>query len=155
MTKMNPLFVDSTKFQGDTIASQIELSDVFVYDDELVFVLMTNHLGVRSKSPMKRVTEWTFEARMHLNHQKTVAYQFVIEKEGAIVMQSAVHKSRAQYAIIEKWQPCLEPEAIEAAIAPLVKESLPPQRPPMPRRDANWPKEYSSSVKSLIDKWGL
>ena len=35
MSKSNPLFVDSTKFHGDLIATQIELRNVMIYDDEL------------------------------------------------------------------------------------------------------------------------
>jgi len=146
MTKLNPLFIDSTKTHGDSIGTHVELKNVAVYDGEDLFVVVTNHQGVAMRVPMKmQVDENNYEARVHLNHQKAITYQFVVEKDGQLVLQSATLRTRAQYAIIEDWQP------IGADTPP------PVAAPADDGRDPNkpWPGEYAKSVKGLIDKWGL
>ncbi len=104
----NPLFVDSTRLHGDRIGTQIELSNVLIYDDEAVMVVVTNHLGEVDQVPMKLLEEtMTYQARVWLGHQKTVAIQFVIEKNGKPILQSATMQTRAQYVISEDWVPVL------------------------------------------------
>jgi hypothetical protein len=144
-SKSNPLFVDSTKFHGDSIGTQVELKNVMVFDGEELLIVITNHNGVALRIPMKLQDERTFEARVHLNHQKSITYQFVIEKDGVTLLSSRPRRSRAQYAIIEDWRPDLgyaEASPAETATADA-------------RQDLSWPKEYAGTVKSLIDKWGL
>ncbi|MBX3021164.1 MAG: hypothetical protein KF799_05750 [Bdellovibrionales bacterium] len=144
MTKTNPLFIDSTKTHGDSIGTHVELKKILVYDDEDLLIVVTNHQGVAMRIPMKVAEDETsYEARVHLNHQKAISYQFVVEKNGQLILQSATLRSRAQYAIIEDWQPL-------GADTPA----------PVPAQDTNdgtqpWPGEYAKSVKGLIDKWGL
>lgn len=146
MTKANPLFVDSTKFHGDSIGTHVELKNVMVYEGEELIVVVTNHQGVSMRVPMKVADERSYEARVHLNHQKPITYQFVVEKDGQLVLQSAALKSRAQYAIIEEWQPL----GTAVTTAPDSLASAPSSEPGAP-----WPGEYAKSVKTLIDKWGL
>lgn len=143
MTKSNPLFVDSTKFHGDSIGTQVELKDVVVFDGEELLIVITNHNGVALRVAMKPQNERTYEARVHLNHQKSITYQFVIEKNGEVLLSSSPRRSRAQYAIIEDWRPQLDDSQIRPLEEPVVEEEM------------SWPKEYAGSVKSLIDKWGL
>ena len=146
MTKSNPLFVDSTKFHGDSIGTQVELKNVMIFDGEELLIVITNHNGVSLRIPMKLQDERTYEARVHLNHQKSITYQFVIEKDGVLVLNTAPRRSRAQYAIIEDWRPDLGDEAARIRI----------ETPEVgPSDDLAWPKEYAGTVKSLIDKWGL
>jgi hypothetical protein len=135
MTKSNPLFVDSTKLYGDFIGTQIELRDVVIYDDETLHVVITNHEGSSDRVPMEQVDGGGYEARVRLSHQKAVTYQFVVEKQGRELLRSAIRQGRAQYAIIEKWEPLREP-----------------LRPPaeLPRAS-----DMASTAKSLIEKWGL
>ena len=108
MSKSNPLFVDSTKFHGDLIATSIELRGVMIYDDEAIFVSITNHQGDTKRLPMKQLSDSTYEAKIHLNHQTLVTYRFVIEKSGKNFLYSASYKGRTRYAIIEQWQPTEE-----------------------------------------------
>lgn len=149
MTKTNPLFVDSTKLHGDAIGTHVELRNVMVYDDEDLVLLVTNHQGVAIRVPMKASEGRSFEARIHLNHQRAITYQFVIEKAGRTVLESTVYKGRAQYALIEEWQPI----GVEG------QAGLPVSAPPTPAAavasEKGWPGEYAKSVKGLIEKWGL
>lgn len=145
MSKSNPLFVDSTRPHGDSIGTHVELRNVLVYDDENLVLVVTNHQGVSMRVAMRLADNYTYEARVHLNHQKSIVYQFVIEKSGEVVLSSARRHARAQYAIIEDWAPAPE--------SPL---TVPPKTTADPVPDANaWPGEYARSVKSLIEKWGL
>lgn len=148
MTKTNPLFVDSTKLHGDSIGTHVELKNVMVYDGEELILLVTNHQGVAIRVPMKASEERSFEARIHLNHQKAITYQFVIEKDGRTVLQSAVYRGRAQYALIEDWQPLGvtgAPTPEPAKLAGTAKDAT----------EKGWPGEYAKSVRGLIEKWGL
>lgn len=114
MSKTNPLFVDSTKFQGEQVSTQVELRKVLLYDDESLFVVVTNHLGFTLRTAMRPVeNSFTYEARVHLNHQTPIRYRFVIEKNGRKALHSTVYKGRAQYAIIMEWDPALK-EPLEA-----------------------------------------
>lgn len=147
MSKANPLFIDSTKFHGDAIGTQVELRNVMVYDGEDLFIVITTHQGIPLRVPMRAMDERTYEARVHLNHQKHISYHFVIERDGRLLLQSQSRRARAQYAIIEDWAPMLGDE-----VAPFINVPEPAQPTPLP---ADWPREYAGTVKSLIDKWGL
>lgn len=142
MTKTNPLFVDSTKLHGDAIGTHVELRNILVYDDEEVFLVITTHQGVSLRIEMKAGEGRCFEGRVHLNHQKSITYYFVIEKRGKTVLQSNVRKTRAQYAIIEDWQP------LGTTTATIDTQTANATETP-------WSGEYARSMKSLIDKFGL
>jgi hypothetical protein len=148
MSKSNPLFVDSTKLHGDAIGTHIELRNVMVYDGEELLVVITTHQGIALRIPMKSQDDRNYEARVHLNHQKNISYQFVIERDGRVLLQSPSRRARAQYAIIEDWAPQLGDE-----VAPFVEVGSQPGTPAGVSPD--WPREYAGTVKSLIDKWGL
>jgi len=147
--KSNPLFVDSTKFRGDLIGSQIELRNAMVYDDETLTVLVTNNQGMTTRTPMKVLDYRSYEARVHLNHQTHVTYQFVIEKNEQILWQSAQFTGRAQYVIVENWEPLMGDAVDTLTTKPInTIES--------PKGDgAAWARESSMNVRALMDKWGL
>jgi hypothetical protein len=153
MAKSNPLFVDSTKFQGDLIVTHIELKDVLIYEEEMLSVIVTNHQGITRTMEMSVVEGRSFEARIHLNHQTAFTYQFVIEKGGARVYQSLIFEGRASYSVMQKWNPVLEdpakdlPQAVEPEMANPEDEEVDPS--------LAWARESSKEVKSLIDKWGF
>ena len=155
MTKSNPLFVDSTKFRGDPIGTQIELRKAMVYDDEQLFVLVTNNQGMTTRTPMKVLDYRSYEARVHLNHQTHVSYQFVIERDGKLQFQSMQYTGRAQYAIVEDWEPVLG-EVVdtmtEKPINTLEPKIAPTKGQP---QGAEWARESSMNVRALMDKWGL
>lgn len=148
--KNNPLFVDSTKFHGDLISTNIELRKVILFDEESLFVVVKNHQGVTRKLPMKLNEDFNFEARIHLNHQTAVTFQFLIEKGGQRVFSSPIRDSRAQYALIEEWRPVLEnPDDL-----PVTEETPVPKTVVPPNNDA-WARDSVMNVKQLMDKWGL
>lgn len=154
MTKNNPLFNDSTKFHGDVICTQIELKNVLLHDDEILLVLITNHQDVSRRMQMKPLDDRTYEAKIHLNHQTPVTYRFVIEKDGERVFQSANRKARAQYALIEEWEPFFNDEADDSTSEPAKSE-------PEARESSETPsttsrvRETSMNVRSIIEKWGF
>jgi hypothetical protein len=166
MTKHNPLFVDSTKFHGDVICTQIELKNVLLYDGETLWVMITNHQDVSRRLQMRSLDDRTYEAKIHLNHQTSVTYRFVIEKDGERVFQSANLKARAQYAVIEEWEPFFDQEeepGAPPAPTPLVTEEKQPEtmgeRAPVPPAPAlptaSRVRETSMNVRSIIEKWGF
>ena len=152
MSKSNPLFVDSTKFHGDLIATQIELRNIMIYDDEQLYVVITNHQGDSKRIQMKMMDERSFEARIHLNHQTLVTYRFVIEKNGVNLLYSEAHKGRAQYALIALWEPTPEDAAAFPASASSVALAT---SQPAGAANPNWPRDSAVGIRSLIDKWGF
>jgi hypothetical protein len=150
MSKSNPLFVDSTKFHGDLIATAIELRNVMIYDDEAIFVIITNHQGDTKRLPMKPLNDKTYEAKIHLNHQTLVTYRFVIEKSGKNFLYSPSFKGRASYAIIQQWEPTEEkPE--EMPLEPATGAALNTAG----HLNSTWPREQAMGIRNLIDKWGF
>jgi hypothetical protein len=154
MTKSNPLFVDSTKVRGDLIGTQIELRKCQIFDDEQLYVLVTSTQGMTTRMQMKVLDYRSYEARVHLSHQAHVTFQFVIEKDGKILWLSAQHSARAQYAIVEEWEPLTDEVAIAAAQSLIDK----PLNSLDHRSDSDgvaWARESSMNVRALMDKWGL
>jgi hypothetical protein len=154
MTKSNPLFVDSTKTRGDLIASQIELRNCQIFDDEQLFVLVTNNHGMSTRTQMKVLDYRSYDAKVHLNHQTHVTFQFIIEKDGKVLWLSAQHNARAQYVIVEMWEPLTDPNAIAAAQA-LINKPLNSLDHKADDNGAAWARESSMNVRALMDKWGL
>lgn len=143
MEKYNPLFVDSTKFRGDLIRSNFELKNVMVYDDEELFVVITDRNGTRESKLKWLENSTSFEANIHLPHQALISYQFVIRKGEQKVYQSVVFEGQAQYAMTQDWMPVLEDPAPLPATAD-------------PAGNDEWsPRKSVVAVHSLIEKWGF
>ncbi len=143
MAKANPLFIDSTKMTGDSIGTQFEVSKIAIYEDEVLVVLITNHLNEVTRTLMNLNEDMGYQARVWLGHQKTFTYQFAIEKGGQRILQSIAKKARAQYAILEKWEPVLaEPDAVAEgeAAAPAPQTTIP---------------EHARTVANLIEKFNF
>lgn len=156
MTKANPLFIDSTKTRGELISSQIELRNVQVFDDEQLFVLVMNNKGITTRTQMKVLDYRSYEARMHLNHQTHVTYQFLIEKDSKVLFLSQQHVARAQYAIVEKWEPLMG-EAAEKTetLADRPLNTIDAEKSETTSDHSSWARESSMNVRALMDKWGL
>ncbi len=161
MTKHNPLFVDSTKFHGDLICTQIELRNVLLYDGESLLIMITNHKDISRRLQMKPLDDRTYETKIHLNHQTQVTYRFVIEKDGERIFQSANLKGRAQYALIEDWNPCFDDSAADPEIQPQSASEPSGKDLAVPLTGTAQPKpvsrvrETSMNVRSIIEKWGF
>ncbi len=143
---------------------------MLLYEGENLIVLITNHLEECDRVEMT-MGEQNYHARVWLNHQKPVRYSFLIEKEGRELLFSATREARAQYAIIEKWEPSFEEsapaEGLVSTDAPPTAD-VQPLPPPasnttrvaiplsVPLRNAASLAESSvGGVASLIEKWGL
>lgn len=145
--KHNPLFVDSTRFHGDAILTQVELRQVLVYDDETVFVAISPQKGGFRRVAMRPQEDGSFGVKVSLQHQTVVSYRFEIEKEGMIIMVSRDYKTRVQYAILADWRP-LDLDAPDTA--PIITEASPEDAA---RED--WPRGQVASIRSMIDRFGL
>ena len=145
MAKTNPLFVDSTILHGDRIGTQIELTRVLAYDDEVVIVEITNSIHEVQRVTMKLSDDGArYQARVWLGHQKSISYRYVIEKDGREFLQSESKQGRAQYALLDEWIPILADGL-----------SLPATMPEIPQASSQMLGQYVGGVASLIDKWGL
>lgn len=160
MTKSNPLFVDSTKFHGDLIGTQIELRNVMIYDGEALFAVVVNQQGQPKRMPMKQMDERSFDVRLHLNHQTKISYRFEVERDGRIFLRSPDYTGRAQYAILEEWQPILDgvtPPPVVTMVqganpAPPAAPPSPPKSPEAPT-PPTWARDSAANVRSLLDKF--
>ncbi len=155
MTKSNPLFVDSTKTRGDLIASQIELRNCMVFDDEQLIVIVTNNQGMTTRTPMRVLDYRSYEARVHLCHQTHFTYQFVVEKDSKVIWLSPQYTGRAQYVTVEIWEPILDKSAAAAAEALIHKPINSLDHQQEEDNGATWARESSKNVRALMDKWGL
>ena len=106
MKKNNPLFVDSTKFHGDTVATEVELTKLLLFEGEEVFinildgqqVVQKQKLIYESESQIYKVCVW-------LNYQKVIKYFFSIEQENNIVFKTQERSTKATYLIKDEWAP--------------------------------------------------
>ena len=81
MTKGNPLFVDSTKLQSDTIGTQINYKIYFLREGEEVFVKITNNKGQVHRTKLKYLVEDFSLSRSGVVKSPTkMMAQFYIEK---------------------------------------------------------------------------
>jgi hypothetical protein len=156
MAKNNPLFVDSTKLRGDRIATQIELTNILLYDDEAAFILIQTPQDGILKIPLRLseeslLEENRYEAQAWLGHQDTVSYKFTIEKFGTLLFQSAWEEVRAQYAIVTPWKPKL----IDAAELPQTQPTPQAESAYDKRRPMTSVESSAHGLSSLIDKWGF
>lgn len=151
MTKNNPLFVDSTKFHGDRISTEIELNGVAVYEGECVVALVIDHQGDMVRAPMEATSKGDFEAKIWLNHQKKVTCQFLIEQDGRELFHSSTFEARAQHAIVKKWEPVMEDKPV-VFDRPVLNDTDPPAAA---SPEARSPAEWASHAEQLIEKWDL
>ncbi len=144
MAKNNPLFVDSTKLRGDRIDTHIELGNILIYDGETVAVVVQNTRSDKVKVAMHQKND-VYRAIVWLGHQDAISYYFVVEKDNKNLFRSAQKSNSAQYAIIEKWEPCFD-EPLEEQVA----------KKPLPVEDsATRTRQSASYARSLIEKWGF
>ncbi|MCB0364980.1 MAG: hypothetical protein H6624_12080 [Bdellovibrionaceae bacterium] len=105
MRGSNPLFVDSTKFSGDGIRTQFELSGVLPYEDEKVFAKVTNREGHDQIVPLHGNEKGLFFGSIYLKHQEEITYRFYIKDEEEVVFESKPVSGRAGYLVIADWDP--------------------------------------------------
>lgn len=102
--KNNPLFFDSTKFRGDNVIVEIELSGAELSLGESLYA----HLVLSDGSDMSvmmsahGLRKWKCEARVE--YQQRIKIQFIVKKAEDVVEKSDLRVVLATYSIQQKWQ---------------------------------------------------
>lgn len=103
--KLNPLFVDSTKFQGDSIPTQVELSGILLYPEEIVVMTIQDSVGTKQTVTLAEHEGNTCNGRVWLKHQQEITYRYDVQKRGQVLFSSRPQTIRASYAIMDAWNP--------------------------------------------------
>ncbi|MCB0384022.1 MAG: hypothetical protein KDD43_01415 [Bdellovibrionales bacterium] len=139
MRGSNPLFVDSTKFSGDGIRTQFELSGILPYEGEKVFAKVTNREGHDQIVPLHGNEAGLFFGSIYLKHQEEITYQFYVKADDEVVFESKAVKGRASYLVIAEWDPVGEEFPDRETIRPSAEKEL----EPLP--------EFEAQKKSLMN----
>jgi hypothetical protein len=144
MMKTNPLFVDSTRIHGDRIGTQVELTNIILFDDERISITVMGQRGEPIHTQLEPIDEKTFGARVWLRHLEKISYQFVIENGDRRVFHSAIIQGHAEHMIVEEWTPSIE--EVPALIEMKREEQTIPR---------TWVAEAAKTAESLIEKFDL
>lgn len=167
MAKSNPLFVDSTLLRGDTIGTQIELSDVLLFDGEALYLVLLNENDEEVCLPMSPAGETSYDAFVRLVHQRPVRFYFGIAKDGELLYRSRDFERIALYALIETWDPipAYQPKPEPAPEAPppadtsagTLKEAVPLANIENAHARAApvFMEEELGNISQLLNKWGF
>ncbi|MDC0980141.1 hypothetical protein OAQ84_00250 [Bdellovibrionales bacterium] len=147
MSRSNPLFVDSTKSNGDGVGTQIELTGLVLREDERASCLLTDSKGRERYILLKDEGEGRFSGQTWLNHQEEITLRFIVEGEGGgSVIESPLIKREASYALVEAWSP--EEKSKKCRLA----------QPEVSQGGRHLISEgplVSEKLGELISKWGL
>lgn len=105
MKRSNPLFVDSTRTQGEDIATQIELNHIAPYLGEEIYVKVTDKAGAEQVSVLERRNDHQAVGFVLLKHQQEITFQFFVARSGKPVFMSNPRSTRATYLIADNWEP--------------------------------------------------
>ena len=146
MNKLNPLFVDSTRGFGESLATRIELTGPEIEPGEMLEAAFRDNNGRGQLVALRKEGEiWVGEAA--LGHQQVITYEFQLRRDGQTLAQSTPRQVVASHMILDQWHPQ------RGVSAP------PPQ--PADKKSARDEMTYfqvfpeSDSFEELIDKWGL
>jgi hypothetical protein len=142
--KTNPLFVDSTRIHGDRIGTQIELTNIMLFDDERVSITVMSQRGEPVTTQLEPIDETSFGVRIWLRHLEKVSYQFVIENGDRRVFHTAIKKGQAEHMIVEAWEPSIDEVA---ALSEMKRDEQ-----TIPR---TWVTEAARTAENLIEKFDL
>ena len=101
--KENPLFVDSTKTRGDNIKVNFELSNLLLRDDERLILKVIEEPQGRQHEVLMRSQDNLYTARLFLQHQNKIKFQFVVLKDDKVELVSPAFDDRAHYIIESLW----------------------------------------------------
>ncbi len=152
MSKLNPLFLDSTKGFGESVGTRIELTGPTLLPGEELFARIRDNFG-RDQQISLKLEDGTFVGRIWLTHQQNITYQFYIEKDGVQIASSESKQILALHMLIEQWtpeRPAAEP-IIEKEASALTDISIQAAHEPIIEVD-NFAEE---TFTQLIEKWGL
>lgn len=160
MSKVNPLFLDSTKPIGDKVITQVELKKVLLHDAETLILEVMDHYGVTQRFTMKAEEVGDvqiFRCEAWLKYQFQVHYRFVISCVGADIFSSEPKATSAGHFISENWEPSFDEERIKnlwkpdgmskAEFLDKVRTSQEPRANALPQLGP----VFFDKVKSLLD----
>lgn len=150
MKSSNPLFVDSTKFAGDGVRTQFELTKVLLYEGEKAFAKVINNDGHPQIVPLHEAHPGVFSGSIYLRHLEEIRYLFFIKFEDRILLSSREYSRRAAYLISESWEPLpklhLRPASEPSPVKVAAKAKM--LVDPLPEFDAQR-KVLASAVEAL------
>lgn len=152
--KQNPLFIDSTKIQGDSIKVQFELKNLLLYDGE------TLHLKLY-EAPQKQLHErqmeyedkfWT--TKIFLRHKNQILFQYFIKKGDRVLFQSPVHQQLSCYVVESLWEPDFQESSLDQELEKHLQDSR-AFHPYSLAKSASRMDDPKLSLGGLVKKWGF
>jgi hypothetical protein len=101
--KHNPLFVDSTKFRGERINSEIEIRGVQLREGESLQTRVIFADGRVQTLNLEKLEAQRFGGAIRLSYLEQLTFQHQVIFNGAIVDQSEERKFVANYTVMERW----------------------------------------------------
>ncbi len=101
--KKNPLFIDSTKFQGDTIVTVVEISNVPMQSGDSLFVKTKQEGEEEQVTHLVPHDDGYWRSQLHLLHQQPLRYHFFLIRDNRIVETTAQKSCMASYLLQERW----------------------------------------------------
>lgn len=154
LSRINPLFSDSTKPIGDKVVTNVELLGLALIDGDSVYFEVSDHYGFVQRFIMHKIEtkkSIRFSAEVWLKYQHQIQYRFTVVSEGKERMSSALKETLAGHVISEKWEPCLKPPE-RARRDP--RPARPPGAPPEIKKTtgkALCEPQVFAQIKSLFD----
>jgi hypothetical protein len=151
LSRINPLFLDSTKPIGDKVVTNVELLNVTLRDGESVYFEVSDHFGFVQRFALQKIEtkkSVRYTAEVWLKYQHQIQYRFLMVAEGEEILTSATREIQAGHVISEKWEPCFKEatkpkkEKRPARLAPEIKKT--------PAKSLGKPL-LLDQIKSLID----
>jgi len=107
LKKLNPLFLDSTKPIGDNYVANVELTNVILYDGELLFFEMIDQFGMTQRFSMKMIEtkkSTKYFSEIWLKKEQQIKYRFVIMRNGQDIYFTSIQSEICNQQISEKWE---------------------------------------------------
>lgn len=101
--KRNPLFIDSTKFQGDNIITIVELDGVPTENGDSLFIKIKQEGGEDQVFHLTPGEDTQWKCQLNLPHMKEIKYYFFIIRDNKIIDQTPHKTSISSYFIHEMW----------------------------------------------------
>ena len=102
--KNNPLFVDSTKFRGETIIAEIEVCGVELLPEESLYTKVTLHTDQAYAVKLEPKLKGRFSGRMRLSYQEELLFQHIILRGDQTVAETPPKRFKVNYTIQDRWE---------------------------------------------------
>jgi hypothetical protein len=105
MKKSNPLFVDTTKFNGDALFTQVELNEIPDYVGAEVSIHVVDKNGNEQTMLLERVSQSQCAGKVFLTYRQEISYTFIVTRNEEAIFSSKTKTTEASYLIQETWHP--------------------------------------------------